>query len=99
MKKDTYTTEVIFRVDKTKNFNGTIFALMPYDIQNRNGLISSYQHVGQHSSADYNHCIKSSKPATEIEYTQLKNEMESLGYNIKVITKRNYNKYLTELRK
>ena len=99
MEKDTYTTEVIFRVDKTKSFKGTIFALIPYDIQTKNGLISSYQHIGQHSSADYNHCIKSSKPATEIKYTQLKNEMESLGYNIKVITKRNYNKYLTELRK
>ena len=92
MEKDTHITEVIFRVDTTKDFKGTVFALLPYEIE-RNGTVTSYQHVGQHSTADYNHCVKTSKLAKESEYTDLKKEMESLGYNIKVIKKRNYRKY------
>jgi hypothetical protein len=51
MEKDTHITEVIFRVDTTKDFKGTVFALLPNEIE-RNGMVTSYQHVGQHSTAD-----------------------------------------------
>ena len=98
MEKDKKITEVIFRVDTTKDFKGTVFALLPYQIE-RNGSVTSYQHVGQHSTANYDWCVKSSKLAKESEYTYLKKEMESLGYNIKVIKKRNYTKFLNEYRK
>lgn len=94
MKKDTYTTDIVFRVIKTKEFKGTVFALFPHEVCNNRGEVTTYQHVGQHSSADYNHCIKNSRLATESEYNDLKKEMESLGYNINVVTKRNYAKYL-----
>jgi len=94
MKKDNHKIDVIFRVDNSKDFKGVVYALFPYDISDKKGSVTSYQHVGQHSSADYNHCIKTSKPASEKDYADLKKELESIGYNINVVKKRNYDKYL-----
>jgi len=94
MKKDTHTTDIIFRKEKSGDFKGTIFALFPHECGDRNGHVTSYQHVGQHSTAHYMGCIADSVPATEEEYADLKREMESLGYNIKVVKKQNYTKFL-----
>jgi len=102
MKKDNYITDVIFRVDNTKDFKGTVFALLPHECCDIKGSVTTYQHVGQHSSADYQHCIKNSRIATELEYADLKKEMEDLGYDLKVIKKQNYHKFLNsykEIRK
>ena len=42
-----------------------VFALFPTDPADNYGrYCTSYQHVGQHSSADYGHCIRQSRPAT-----------------------------------
>ena len=90
MKKDTHTTEVVFRM-----FNDEVIALFPYSIYNHTGTIDSYMHIGQHSESDYNHCIKATKPATKKEYIELKKELSSIGYNLKVIKRRNYDKYLS----
>jgi hypothetical protein len=95
MGKDDYVTEVIFRKEK----DGDILALFPHEIDTLIGDIWCYAHVGQHSGADYDYCIQKSKPAKANEYQYLKEELESLGYNLKVIKRRNYNKYLTELKK
>lgn len=94
MEKDNYITEVVFRVDKYGKFKGTVYAMLPHECSDFKGNVTSYQHVGQHSGANYNGCIESSRPATEAEYKDLKEEMESIGYNLKVIKKRNYDKYL-----
>lgn len=94
MQKDTHTTDVMFRVDTTKDFKGTIFAVLPHNVDTLGGDVITYQHIGQHSTGDYNVCLQTSRPATEAEYTELKTEMETLGYNIKVVKKRNYDKYL-----
>jgi len=94
MLKDTHTTEIMFRVDTTKDFKGTIFAVLPHEVSNFKGDVTTYQHVGQHSSGDYNVCLEQSRPANELESADLKAEMESLGYNIKVVKKRNYDKFL-----
>ena len=94
MNKDTKITDVIFRVDTTKDFKGTIFALFPHEVCNTAGHVTTYQHVGQHSGGNYNNCIRRSRPATENEYKELKLEMESLGYNFKLVTRQNYNKFL-----
>lgn len=83
-------TEVVFR--KWKN-GGEIVALFPYEIQNVGGYCLSYEHVGQHSDADYIHCIINSKPANESEYADLKAELEGIGYKLKVGQKINYNRY------
>jgi hypothetical protein len=94
MKKDTYKTDVIFRVDKTGDFKGSITAYFPYDVATSHGEIACYMHVGQHSSADYNYCVGKSRLATEKEYEDLKKELESLGYNLNIIKKQNHSKYL-----
>lgn len=94
MEKDNYKTDVVFRVDKTGKFKGTVYALMPHEVSTLNGLVTTYQHVGQHSSAEYRYCIAQSRPATPEEYKDLKEELESIGYDVNVIKKQNYDKYL-----
>jgi hypothetical protein len=99
MEKDTYTTDMVFRVDTTKDFKGTVFALFPHEVSDISGSVTYYQHVGQHSSADYNHCIKTSRIATEEEARDLRAELESLGYNIQVVKRRNHGKYLADYKR
>ena len=84
-------TEVVFR---KWNDGGEILALFPYDIQQYVGECGSYAHYGQHSSATYRHCIDCSKPAKESEYIDLKAELERIGYKLKVIQRRNFNKFI-----
>jgi hypothetical protein len=98
MEKDNIITDVIFRVDSSKDFKGTVFALFPYEIVDNNFNVLSYQHIGQHSSADYQFCIRNSRPATEIEYKALKSELEGIGYNLNLIKKINRNKFNTAIK-
>jgi hypothetical protein len=71
-------TRVVFR--KWNRKNGTVIALFP-DIGHAPGLVSSYEHVGQHGGADYSGVINHTKPATPDEYADLKKELESAPYN------------------
>ena len=98
MEKDKETTDMVFRVDKTKDFKGTVFALFPHEVCDFKGNVTSYQHVGQHGGANYGHCIATSRPATEKEYADLKKELEGFGYNINVLKKQHYYKYLKSYR-
>lgn len=91
MKKDSYITDVVFRKFK----DGEIMALFPYEIETGR-FVLSYQHIGQHSGADYNHFILGTEPATPEQYADLKKELENIGYNLRVIKRRNYSKYLQE---
>jgi len=98
MKKDDFKTDVIFRLWPDNDFI-LIIALFPYIIDNVDkGFISSYEHLGQHSGADYNGCMESTVSAKENEYKDLKSELESLGYDLNIIKRRNYNRYLKALR-
>ena len=99
MENDTYKTDIIFRVETEKDFKGTVFAIFPHDVCTRSGLVTTYQHVGQHSGGDYNRCITSSRLATKEESKALKIELESLGYNVNVRQRRNYDKYLKSYHK
>lgn len=94
MKKDDVKTEVIFRKFK----NGDVIALFPYEIEDYHANCLSYEHNGQHSAADYWHCIAKSKPAKLNEYTDLFKELESLGYNLKVRQKINYHTFLSAVK-
>ena len=47
--------------------------------------------VGQHSDVDYQNVISQTKMATENEYQVLKDELESLGYELNVIKKSKIN--------
>ena len=87
------TIDVIFRKWK----DGSILALFPHCVDTYEGSVISYEHTGQHSSADYGHCIYNTKPAKEHEYKPLKAELESIGYNLNVIKRQNYNKFLLGL--
>ena len=96
MERDTHITDIIFRVDTTRDFKGTVFAVFPHEVADLRGHVTTYQHVGQHSQGDYQVCLNTSRMAIADEYADLKKEMESIGYNIKVVQRRNYEKYITE---
>lgn len=85
--------DVMFRVDTSRDWKGTVFALFPHDVCDRMGNVTHYQHVGQHSGADYLHCIANSRPATEEEARSLRAELESIGYELNVVKRRNYTKF------
>jgi len=87
---DIYTVNVIFRYWK-----GETIALFPYEINDGEGNVMSYMHIGQHSGADYTHIIKHSKPATLEQYTDLYVELTGIGYNLKIIKKINHNTWST----
>lgn len=78
-------TEVVFRVFKT---DGDVVALFPNEIADLEGNCMSYQRIGQHGAATYNHCISISRPAMPAEYASLKRELESIGYILKIIKKK-----------
>ncbi len=100
MQKDTELTDIIFRTETGNSvWKGTVFALFPHECSDNNGNVTSYQHIGQHGSADYHHCIATSKLATPAEYADLKKEMEGLGYKIRVIKRQNREKYLASYRR
>ena len=45
----------------------------------------SFEHVGQHGAADYQHCILNSVPAKPDEYASLVKELEgNYGYNLEI---------------
>ena len=84
MKTDTHKTKVRFLVND--NFHPDIpdiFAYFPDEIEMLDFRLS-YAHVGQHSSChpDY---ANESRPATKEEYQSLKEELESIGYNLEII--------------
>ena len=87
MEKDTFITEVQFRI-----FKGEILAVFPYEIAGKNA-VTCYVHIGQHSDCMWD-IVYYSKPAKPEQYKELFTELESLGYNLKVIQKRNHSKYL-----
>ena len=94
MERDTHITEVVFRKYKSGFDKGEILALFPYEIATGH-LVNCYQFCGQHGSADYFHCVGTlTVPATEEESADLKKHLEeNFGYNLKVLKKRDYNKY------
>lgn len=81
------TTRVVFR----KWNNGDIIALFP---QVPGGVsddtCNSYEHVGQHGSADYFSVVTRTRPATDAEAADLKAELESIGYVLDVKRKASY---------
>lgn len=87
MKKDDFITEVQFR-----KLKGEIIAVFPYSIWSYDD-VTSYQHIGQHGGASWN-INTFTTPAKEPEYINLLLELGGLGYNVKVIKRRNHAKYL-----
>jgi hypothetical protein len=94
MEIDENKTDMVFRVGTSKELKGDVFVLFPHEVADFSGGVISYQSIGQHSAADYDFCIAKSRKATIEEYASLKKEMETLGYNVNIVSKRNYEKYL-----
>lgn len=85
MEKLTEKTKVVFRIFKD---DGSLVALFPNEIADPHGNIMSYQHIGQHGAADYSYCIQKSRPARPEEYADLVRELQGLGYNLDIRTRR-----------
>lgn len=85
--------EVVFR----KYDNGEIVALFPHNVADCSGACSGYTHIGQHTACDYDYTISITKPAKSEEYQDLFNELEKIGYKVKVIKKRDVRKFTKEL--
>ncbi len=61
-----------------------IIALFPH-LKARDSSCQSFEHVGQHGAADYQHCILNSVPAKPDEYASLMKELEDVyGYNLEI---------------
>ena len=83
-------TEVIFLMDIPENDHASgVFALFPKGLfnSNDNGTFICYAHVGQHSACHIDYANKC-KEATPEQYADLKKELESVGYDLKVISRK-----------
>jgi hypothetical protein len=71
---------VVIRV--WKGDDSDVFALFPVlPADNYGCFCTSYQHVGQHATADYGLCIRASRPASKAEMADLLAELRRIGYN------------------
>ena len=73
------TTKVIFRRWRD---TGEIIAYFP-EVEEHDGSIMSYMHVGQHGGATYPN--SGTAAATAEEYAPLQRELESIGYQLRVM--------------
>ncbi len=82
------TTPVIFR-KWPESEGGDVIAIFPTELGTNDPYTSSsYEHVGQHGSADPVGLIQRTKPAKSSEYTDLLSELEGIGYDdLKVVQK------------
>jgi hypothetical protein len=74
-------TDVIFRI-RTNGDVVALFVRIPADYYGR--YCVSYEQVGQHGGASALHVIADTRLATEEEYKVLKDELEAIGYRLKV---------------
>lgn len=91
---DTEITKVIFRKwNKSVDKNQGIIAIFPEDPATMSSYnCNSWEWVGEHGACDPGLVIKVSKPATEIEYQEVKDYLENYyGYNLDVIQRLRYN--------
>ena len=99
MEKDVEKTIVVFRKWKDNEEVVAIFPELPGSY-NKIWECNSYMHIGQHGSCDSFGIIKDTILAEEIDYADLKQELESLGYVLdirKKITQKMAGKRLEEL--
>jgi len=81
-------TLVRFVKSTNKDFEGEITAVFPQLKYNKalfgNDTLTGYAHIGQHTSVAKEWVKESNVPASEAEYLPLKQELESIGYILKV---------------
>ena len=84
MKKDKHETKVVFIEFDCKDGTTETTALFPEIEADMNGNILCYAHIGQHGAARPE-LIVTERLSTFNEYEELKNELENIGYNLKVL--------------
>ncbi|MEN6367750.1 MAG: hypothetical protein ABFC88_13140 [Thermoguttaceae bacterium] len=103
MNTATETTPDLVVIRVWRGDDNDIFALFPELSASYNGYdVTCYQHIGQHSAADYCGCIRQSRPATPEEAAPLLEELRHIGYNPRVIKRAPYamhRKRIDEMRK
>ena len=70
---------VIFRVYP----DGEVIALLIDQVE-APGMVGSYVHMGQHSTADYGLVVQATRLATVAERRPLQRELRTIGYNPRV---------------
>jgi hypothetical protein len=75
-----YAVEVKFRVVKAGPFKGEVDAWFPKELATRDGMVTTYSHIGQHGAGQLSYMRNSTRPAKPAEYQSLKRELEGLGY-------------------
>jgi len=92
-------TPVIFR-KWPKSEGGDVIALFPTLVGTMDPYTcNSYEHVGQHGSADPQEVIWATKPAEPADYADLLAELKSIGYKDLVIYQKLQSKWLDERRR
>lgn len=83
------TTPVMFRMDK-HGAHKEVTAVFPYEESTlgKPEYRTCYAHVGQHGACSWEWVLQKTRPATVEEYTPLKQELESIGYELRVIKRR-----------
>lgn len=90
--KKTQHTAVVFRVWRAAP--RTVMALFPHEPGTNNpATCSSYEHVGQHGSADPSGCVHRSRPATRAEADPLASELRRIGYRLRFLRRIPRNSY------
>ena len=93
MEKDNFKTDVMFRVER----DGTILAVFPHKVQTKDGFVSCYDSVSGHNVMDYKY-RKHTKKGKPEQYADLKQELESIGYDLNIVQKQSRSKYLQSYR-
>jgi hypothetical protein len=74
------TTKVVFKM-----LDDEVLAIFPDNLYNEQlygkSMVDSYMHIGQHSACDVNFA-EGLEDATEDQYKDLKNELETIGYKL-----------------
>src|SRR5574343_258253 len=74
--------DVVFLLDREEPHD--VFAYFPNEISDREGNRLCYAHVGQHSSCSEEYALEC-ELATPEQYSDLKQELDSRGYNLNVL--------------
>lgn len=74
-------TVVVFRKWYRRSDGTGVIALFPLEPGWRDGLVNSFEHDGQHGSADYDGTISRTRAAKPHEYESLLRELESPPFN------------------
>jgi hypothetical protein len=80
-------TVVVFRKWYRRSDGNGVIALFP-GLAWRNGMVQSYEHVGQHGAADYAGVISRTRAAKPAEYAALLRELESEPFNYRLDVRR-----------